>query len=73
MAWSRQLGGARYDYAGDVAVYGSSVYVAGAVTNNATGNLNAYLTKYSASGPELWAGVFDTTTAATDSISLPRS
>jgi hypothetical protein len=58
VVWTRQLGGAGNDSAGNVATHGSNVYVAGTLQNASTGDFNAYLAKYSASGSLVWTRVF---------------
>lgn len=65
--WTRQLGGPGNDYAGDVAVVASVVYVAGSIQNASTGDYTAYLAKYTTSGTPLWNQSFGTSTPDTAS------
>lgn len=63
VVWTKQFGTPDYDSAGDVAVYGSNVYVAGYTPGNlagSKGSYDAFIRKYSSSGSVLWTRQFGT-------------
>ncbi len=60
VSWTRQFGTSSSDIAGDVAVLGSNIYVAGYTSSNS--DYNAYLAKFNSSGTQLWTRAFGTST-----------
>jgi len=66
VAWTRQFGTSNYDYAGDVAVYGSSIYVVGFTPGTLSGgggskgSYDAFIIKYNSSGSVVWTRQFGT-------------
>jgi hypothetical protein len=61
LLWTRQFGSLDYDSIGDVAVYGSNIYVTGAVGNVSTHDYSVILTKFNSAGTQLWTKLFGTT------------
>lgn len=65
ISWTKQFGTSNYDNAGDVAVYGSNVYVVGSTRGSlagSKGSWDAFIRKYSSSGSILWTRQFGTST-----------
>ncbi len=63
VSWTRQIGTSSYEYAGDVAVYGSNVYVVGYTFGSlagSKGSWDAFIRKYSSSGSVVWTKQFGT-------------
>lgn len=63
VVWTRQFGTGDYDYVGDIAVYGSSVYVVGFTQGNLAGSQggwDAFIRKYTDSGSVVWTKQFGT-------------
>jgi len=63
ISWTKQFGTGSYDYAGDVAAYGSNVYVVGYTEGSlagSKGSWDAFIRKYSSSGSVLWTRQFGT-------------
>jgi hypothetical protein len=68
IAWTKQFGTSAEDYASDVAVSGSNIYVVGSTTGalagSSKGNSDAFIRKYDPSGNVVWTRQFGT--SATD-------